>query len=145
MAATKLKEGNTTTLTNQNTNIALFLSSPSAEDGEIIDAEDSMLGQPLSVCAASPLPTRPGRDRRKKSDQDQDLEDIYVEQGLDTALRHMYREVQGENIEGCVLEERLDEKDVALMDGASVCIFFLWLVKFFIISSFSIYFLHVFF
>ncbi|KAG1783349.1 hypothetical protein EV702DRAFT_958741 [Suillus placidus] len=60
--------------------------------------------------------TRSFQDRRKNSDQDQDLEDIDVEQGLDMALKHMYREVQEENIEGCVLEERLDEKDVALMD-----------------------------
>lgn len=67
VAASKLKEGNATTPTNQNTNIALFLSSKSAEDGKILDAEDSMLGQPPSVRAASPLPMRPGRDRRKKS------------------------------------------------------------------------------
>lgn len=114
--------------TDQNTNIALFLSSPNAEDGRILDAEDSMLGQPPSVCTASPLPTHAGRDRRKKSYQDQDLGDIDVEQDLDMALRHMYREVQEENIEGCVLEERLDEKDVALMDGASVSVIFSWLV-----------------
>ncbi|KAG1813861.1 uncharacterized protein BJ212DRAFT_1364133 [Suillus subaureus] len=116
VAAAKLKGGNTIMSTDQNTNIALFLSSPNAEDGRILDAEDSMLGQPPSVCTASPLPTHAGRDRRKKSYQDQDLGDIDVEQDLDMALRHMYREVQEENIEGCVLEERLDEKDVALMD-----------------------------
>lgn len=141
MAAAKLKEGNTTTPTNQNTDIAQFSSLPSAEDGKILDVEDSMLGQPPSVCAVSPLPTCPRRDRRRKSDQDQDLEDMDVEQGLDMALRHMYREVKEENIEVCVLEERLDEKDIALMDGAYACAFFLWLVKVF--SSFSIYFLHV--
>ncbi|KAG1871615.1 hypothetical protein F4604DRAFT_1769066 [Suillus subluteus] len=116
LVAAKSKEGNTTTPTNQNTNIALFLSSPNAEDGRMLDAEDSMLGQPPTVCAALPLPTHAGSDRRKKSYQDQDLEDIDVEQDLDMALRHMYREVQEENIEGCVLEERLDEKDVVLMD-----------------------------
>jgi hypothetical protein len=82
-----------------------------------------MLGQPPSVCVTSPLPAR-----RKKSHQDQGSEDIEVEQDLDVALKHMYREVQEENIEGCVLEERLDEKDVALMDGASVSVIFLWLV-----------------
>jgi len=43
-----------------------------------------------------------------------------VERDLDVVLRHMYREVQQENTEGCVSEERLDEKDVAMMDGASV-------------------------
>jgi hypothetical protein len=48
------------------------------------------------------------------------LEDIHVERDLDVVLRHMYREVQQENTEGCVSEERLDEKDVAMMDGASV-------------------------
>ncbi|KAG1800395.1 uncharacterized protein HD556DRAFT_1230584 [Suillus plorans] len=87
-----------------------------SQDGRILDAEDSMLGQPPSVCTASPLPAHAGRDRRKKSDQDQALEDIDVEQGLDMALRHIYQAVQQENIEGCVLQERLDEKDVALMD-----------------------------
>ncbi|KAG2358874.1 hypothetical protein BDR07DRAFT_1611638 [Suillus spraguei] len=111
--AAKLKEGNTTAPTNQNTNIALSLSSPS--EG-ILDAEDSMLGQPPSVCVASPPPTHAGRDRRKRLDKDQDLADIDVEQDLDVTLRHMYREVREENIEGCVLEERLDEKDVALMN-----------------------------
>jgi hypothetical protein len=44
------------------------------------------------------------------------LEDIHVERDLDVVLRHMYREVQQENTEGCVSEERLDEKDVAMMD-----------------------------
>jgi hypothetical protein len=39
-----------------------------------------------------------------------------VERDLDVVLRHMYREVQQENTEGCVSEERLDEKDVAMMD-----------------------------
>jgi hypothetical protein len=141
VVAAKLNEGNTTTPTSQGTDIAQFPSLPSAEDGKILDVEDSMLGQPPSVCAVSPLPTRPRRDRRKKSDEDQALEDMDVELGLDMALRHMYREVQEENIEVCVLEERLDEKDIALMDGASACVFFLWLVKVF--SSFSIYFLHV--
>lgn len=125
VAAAKLKEDNTTTSTNQGTGIAQFPSSPSAEDGKILEVDDSMLGQPPSVYAVSPMPTRPGRDRRKKSNKDQDLEDMDVEQGLDMALRHMYREVQEENIEVCVLEERLDEKDIALMDGASVCVFFL--------------------
>ncbi|KAG2069458.1 hypothetical protein BDR04DRAFT_1078066 [Suillus decipiens] len=113
VAAAKLKEGNTTTPTNQNTNIVLSLSSPSER---ILDAEDSMLGQPPSVCAASSPPTHAGRDRRKKLDTDQDLADIDVEQDLDVTLRHMYREVREENVEGCVLEERLDEKDVALMN-----------------------------
>ncbi|KAG2153615.1 uncharacterized protein EDB93DRAFT_227664 [Suillus bovinus] len=116
VAAAKSKEGHTTALMNQNTNIALFHSSPSTEDGRILDAEDSMLGQPPSVCAASPLPTHAGTDRRKKSGQNQALEDIDVEQGLNMTLRHIYREVQEENVEGCVLAERLDEKDVALMD-----------------------------
>ncbi|KAG1825271.1 hypothetical protein EV424DRAFT_686906 [Suillus variegatus] len=116
VATAKSKEGHTTAPTNQNTNISLFISSPSAEDGRILDAENSMLGQPPSVCTASPLPAHAGRDRRKKSDQDQALQDIDVEQGLDMALRHIYQAVQQENIEGCVLQERLDEKDVALMD-----------------------------
>ncbi|KAG1738575.1 hypothetical protein EDD22DRAFT_336529 [Suillus occidentalis] len=124
VATAKLKEGNTTTPTNQNTDIVQFSSLPSTEDRKILDVEDSMLGQPPSVCAVSPLPTRPRRDRRIKSDQDQDLEDMDVEQGLDMALRHMYREVKVENIELCVLEERLDEGDIALMDGASAWVFF---------------------
>ncbi|KAG1747671.1 hypothetical protein EDB19DRAFT_2037030 [Suillus lakei] len=121
VTSANLQEGNPTTPKKQNPKIALFLSSQSAEDGRTVDAGDSMLGQPPSVCAASPLTTRAGRDRTKESDQDQDLEDIEidVERGLDMALRHMYREVQDENIEGCVLKERLDEKDVGLMDVSS--------------------------
>ncbi|KAG2141046.1 hypothetical protein DEU56DRAFT_796935 [Suillus clintonianus] len=117
VAPTKLKGGNPTTPMKKNPNIALFLSSANVEDGKSLDVEDSMLGQPPSACTASPLPIRPGRDRRKESDQDKDLEDIEidVERGLDMALRHVYREVQEDNVEGCVLEERLDEKDVALM------------------------------
>jgi hypothetical protein len=127
----KLKEGNTTTPTNQNTDIVQFSSLPSTEDRKILDVEDSILGQPPSVCAVSTKPTRPRRDKRNKSDQDQYLEDMDVEQGLDMALRHMYREVKVENIELCVLEERLDEKDIALMDGASAWAFFCgWLKSF---------------
>lgn len=145
MATAKSKEGHTTAPTNQNTNISLFISSPNAEDGRILDAEDSMLGQPPSVCTASPLPAHAGRDRRKKSDQDQALEDIDVEQGLDMALRHIYQAVQQENIEGCVLQERLDEKDVALMDGAFVSAIFWGLMTVFVTSFFLIYFLDVFF
>jgi hypothetical protein len=139
VGAAKLEESRAITPTNQNPHIALFLSSQNAEDGRILDAEDSMLGQPPSVCVTSPLPAQ-----RKKSHQDQGSEDIEVEQDLDVALKHVYREVQEENIEGCVLEERLDEKDVALMDGASVSVIFSWLVTVLYILFFLVYFINVF-
>ncbi|KAG1730675.1 uncharacterized protein EDB91DRAFT_1252534 [Suillus paluster] len=118
VASAKPKQDSSTTPTKKNPKIALLLSSLNAEDGRSLDAEDSMLGQPPSVCAVSPLTSCATRDRGKESDQDLDLDDIEIdgERDLDMSLRHMYREVQEENIERCVLEERLDEKDVALMD-----------------------------
>lgn len=107
----KAKEIDCTTSARQKHEFPHLVSSTNA-DGRSIYADDSMLGQPPSVCAASPLVM--------DFDHDPDSEDFEMdmERSLDMALRHVYHEVQEEGIEGCVLEERLDEKDVALMDGA---------------------------
>lgn len=64
VAPTKLKGGNPTTPTKQNLKIALFLCSPNTKDEKSLDAEDSMLGQPPSVCAAAPLTICSGRDKK---------------------------------------------------------------------------------
>jgi len=107
----KAKEIDCTTPARQKHESPLLVSSTNAEDGRSIYADDSMLGQPPSVCAASPLVTD------LVHDPDSEDFEMDTERSLDMALRRVYHEVQEEGSEECVLEERLDEKDVALMDG----------------------------
>ncbi|OAX38957.1 hypothetical protein K503DRAFT_856354 [Rhizopogon vinicolor AM-OR11-026] len=115
VAPRNAKAINCTTPTKQKPKLPLSFSSAHAEDGRCLD---SMLGQPPSDCTASPWTTGAQKDKRENSDRDSDPDDFEmdIEQGFDMALKHVYHGVQEDNIEGCVLEERLDEKDVALMD-----------------------------
>lgn len=125
-ASRKEKEDNCTTPAKQRPRLPFLLCSTDVEDGRDLDAGDSMLGQPPSICAASSLTTGSQRHRIVQSKCDSDSEDFEMdmERGLDVALRQVYHEVQEKNIEACVLDERLDEKDVALMDGACVPVVF---------------------
>jgi len=127
VASGKTMSVNCTTPAKQN-HILPLLFSTHVEDGRGLDADDSMLGQPPSVCAASPLSTDARRERMVKSERDPDSEDFEVntEKGFDIALRQVFREVQDKTIEACVLEERLDEKDIELMSGEFSLSFF-WL------------------
>jgi hypothetical protein len=147
VASTKAKEVDCTIPVKQKHKHALFLSFTSAEDEKSFNADDSMLGQLPSVCAGSFLTTNAKRDKRDCGPGSEDFE-MDMERGLNMALRQVYHEVQEENIEGCVLEERLDEKDVALMDGSCVSVFlvgfeYLLCSHFFLSQCFaSVIFLH---
>jgi len=118
VASGKTMSVNCTTPAKQD-HILPLLFSTHVVDGRGFDADDSMLGQPPSVCATSPLSTGARRERMVKLERDPDSEDFEVntEEGFDIALRQVFREVQDKTIEACVLEERLDEKDIELMSG----------------------------